>query len=72
MILDHHGHPAVEPTAAGRECDHGVTFDEAAAAGLDAYEVRRRWPRLQGKCPKGCGFVGIAYASMLHYISGDW
>lgn len=35
-------------------------------------EVRKRWPRLQGKCPKGCGFDGIAYASMNHYTMGDW
>jgi hypothetical protein len=35
-------------------------------------EIRKRWPRLQGTCPKGCGFVGIAYASPEHYIAGDW
>lgn len=53
-------------------CDHDVTFDEKEAKGLDAYEVRRRWPRLTGVCPKGCGYNGIAYASYLHYLSGDW
>lgn len=53
-------------------CDHGVTFDEEAAKGLDAYEVRKRWPRHYGVCPRGCGFTGIAYASYMHYISGDW
>lgn len=37
-----------------------------------AYEVRKRWPRLNGECPKGCGFRGIAYASMAHYTMGDW
>jgi len=37
-----------------------------------AGEVRRRWPRLNGACPKGCGFVGIAYASQEHYRAGDW
>lgn len=37
-----------------------------------AAEVRRRWPRLMGDCPKGCGFHGIAYASYFHYIAGDW
>jgi hypothetical protein len=37
-----------------------------------AAEVRKRWPRLNGPCPKGCGFNGIAYASYEHYISGDW
>lgn len=35
-------------------------------------EVRKRWPRLSGPCPKGCGFNGIAYASYEHYIMGDW
>jgi hypothetical protein len=35
-------------------------------------EVRRRWPRLHGECPKGCGYNGIAYASADHYAMGDW
>ena len=35
-------------------------------------EIRRRWLRLDGQCPKGCGFNGIAYASMEHYTYGDW
>lgn len=56
----------------GGDCDHGVTFDYAAAAGMSAYDVRRRWPRLMGVCPKGCGFSGIAYASGEHYACGDW
>jgi hypothetical protein len=34
--------------------------------------IRRLWPRLDGKCPKGCGYVGIGYASEAHYILGDW
>lgn len=55
-------------------CDHGVTFDLEAAQrlNLSSWEVQRRWPRLWGRCPKGCGYVGIAYASMAHYIYGDW
>lgn len=53
-------------------CDHGVSFDWDAARGLGAEEVRRRWPRLFGLCPKGCGYRGIAYASIAHYICGDW
>jgi len=56
----------------GAECDHGVVFDPEAAKGKSAGEVRRQWPRLFGVCPKGCGFTGIAYASTLHYVSGDW
>jgi hypothetical protein len=35
-------------------------------------EIRKRWPRLMGKCPLGCGFSGIAYASYEHYLYGDW
>lgn len=53
-------------------CDHGLTFDAEAAGGLDEYAVRKRWPRLFGACPKGCGYSGIAYASTAHYIAGDW
>jgi hypothetical protein len=34
--------------------------------------IRKRWPRLDGLCPKGCGFNGIGYASYAHYIYGDW
>lgn len=37
-----------------------------------ASAVRKRFPRLEGICPKGCGFKGIAYASYAHYIYGDW
>jgi hypothetical protein len=54
------------------ECDHGVVFDAEAARGLSSQEVRARWPRFFGTCPLGCGFYGCAYASMEHYISGDW
>lgn len=34
--------------------------------------IRKRWPRLDGVCPKGCGYRGIAYASYAHYLYGDW
>lgn len=53
-------------------CKHGVTFDSPAARGLPAREVRKRWPRLDGLCPLGCGYNGIAYASKEHYVMGDW
>jgi hypothetical protein len=53
-------------------CDHGVTFDASAASGLASEEVRRRWPRLDGACPLGCGYRGIAYASHAHQTAGDW
>lgn len=35
-------------------------------------QIRKLWPRLNGTCPKGCGYHGIAYASYAHYIYGDW
>jgi len=35
-------------------------------------EIRKRWPRLSGLCPLGCGYNGIYYASYEHYIFGDW
>lgn len=54
------------------ECDHGVTFDYDAAVSLSATEIRKRWPRGFGVCPKGCGFNGIAYASYMHYLCGGW
>ena len=60
--------PAADPA----ECDHGVVFDEAAATTMSADEVREKYPRLFGTCPKGCGYVGIAYASFAHYVYGDW
>lgn len=54
------------------ECDHGLTFDQDETRGLSVAEIRKRWPRLSGRCPKGCGYVGIAYASFAHYVCGDW
>jgi len=57
------------------QCDHGVVFDEEEyrkSPNIAPDEVRERWPRGWGPCPKGCGFNGIAYASYLHYIAGDW
>ncbi len=35
-------------------------------------EIKTRWPRLCGQCPKGCGYYGIYYASCEHYTYGDW
>lgn len=54
------------------ECDHGVVFDEALAKDMTATEIKQKYPRLDGTCPKGCGYVGIAYASSMHYYMGDW
>lgn len=68
------GHPTevfVAPST-NAACTHGLVFDVDAARGLSVEEVRKRWPRLMGTCPKGCGFHGIAYVSMVHYVYGDW
>lgn len=57
-------------------CDHGVEFpddlDGKVLASLSASEIREMWPRLDGECPKGCGYRGLAYASYKHYTWGDW
>lgn len=54
------------------KCDHGVVFPDDVDENMSVEEVRRRYPRLFGPCPEGCGFSGIAYASYLHYVMGDW
>lgn len=67
------------------ECTHGIVFDvDGAKAVFDkmtaegksaiqiTIEIRRNWPRLDGDCPKGCGFRGIFYTSTAHYHWGDW
>lgn len=54
------------------DCDHGVVFNEEEAKFLEASEVRKKYPRGWGLCPKGCGFNGTAYASYKHYLYGDW
>jgi len=61
-----------DPYRTPPECDHGVAFDLNAAENVPWSEVRKRWPRLDGECPKGCGYRGIAYASMAHCVCGDW
>ena len=63
--------PAVDPSA----CKHSKlvipAFDAAAACRLSAEEVRRQWPRLEERCPD-CLSLIIGYASIEHYIFGDW
>src|SRR5882672_7675936 len=54
---------------ASEQCDHGITFDSRRAVGFSAAEVRENWPRLFGECPRGCGYIGIAYASREHYYA---
>jgi hypothetical protein len=53
--------------------DPNLSPDVAFIMGSPAHsKIRKRWPRLSGPCPKGCGYNGIAYASYEHYIYGDW
>jgi len=68
----HTGHAPTCVRCAAMPCDHGITFDETRARGLTANEIRSRWPRLEGTCKKGCGYHGVAYASFIHYVCGDW
>ena len=46
-------------------------FDAEAAAGLSADAVQQRWPRGYQFCPD-CQSHVILYASMEHYLAGDW
>lgn len=50
---------------------HRPEFDEERAMTLPADVVRATWPRSAGRCPT-CGFYGVVYASMAHYVAGDW
>lgn len=54
-------------------CDHAEVqpaFPEGASA-LPTAEVRRLYPRFMGECPT-CKQQVILYASLLHYVAGDW
>ena len=46
-------------------------FDEEKSKGLSSFEVKQRWPRFCGECPD-CKSTVIKYASMMHYIAGDY
>lgn len=66
------GHPYRTPDP--DLCEHGITFDEdeAKSSKHTSNEIRQRWPRLFGECSLGCGYHGIYYASLAHFIYGDW
>lgn len=67
------GHPYRSSPAPWTTCDHGVVYDSSKITpGMTATEVQKMFPRLSGTCPLGCGYHGIAYASMEHYTMGDW
>ena len=70
--------PCIEAEVRSRRqqaCTHGVTFDAVEAQGLKCAEVRTRWPRgrFSATAPcEDCGYVGISYASVEHYVRGGW
>lgn len=71
LIYDAHGRPLNDVT---EDCKHTCVmpeFNEIEARRLSTAEVRKRWPRFMGICPT-CGEQVILYASMGHYIHGDW
>lgn len=64
----------IQPPTLRAGCQHpkvSPAFDYEASKGLSSREVRQRWPRFYGQCPD-CGFNGVIYASLEHFVSGDW
>lgn len=49
---------------------HMPAFDPSDFGDGSTDYVRRKYPRISGRCR--CGFNGIAYASFEHHIAGDW
>lgn len=72
LDLVERGHTVTCIRCASGECDHGISYDPRYGRQLNAHQVRERYPRLNGECPRGCGFRGIAYASQEHYLAGYW
>jgi hypothetical protein len=57
-----------------RECTHDKVmpaFDLEKSRTMTAAEVKKTYPRFTGVCPD-CGYYGALYASMSHFIAGDW
>lgn len=56
-------------------CDHALHTPPFEASVIDpeasTEEVRKRFPRFMGECSE-CGGYVILYASLEHYIRGDW
>lgn len=48
-----------------------IDFDEERGFSMTPEEVRSKWPRFFGECPD-CGTSCIIYASLAHYVAGDW
>jgi hypothetical protein len=64
-----------ETTTQPATCTHPKCvphFNEDDAKAMKNWrEVRKAFPRFEGKCPD-CGVQLIAYASYAHYVYGDW
>lgn len=58
-----------------KPCEHPrlpqPEFDQEKAQKLSHTEIRQIYPRTDAECPD-CGFHIILYASMAHYVFGDW
>lgn len=55
-------------------CGHASvmpTIKDADLGALSPHEVRAKYPRFMGACPS-CGEQVILYASLLHYVAGDY
>lgn len=56
-------------------CDHVScipAFDlEALGSDASSDAVRKKFPRFSGECPE-CGQFVISYASLEHFLMGDW
>lgn len=48
-------------------CDHGISFNYELASSMTKEQVEETFPILRGKCPKNCGFYGVAYFNNMHY-----
>lgn len=67
--------PSYNPPVDDNRCKHPniqvPEFDSKVAANLSSHEVRRLFPRGSYYCAD-CKSTVITYASMEHYLSGDW
>ena len=58
----------------GLICNHVKcvpVFDAEKAKTMSADEIRKAYPRFEGRCPD-CDTLVIIYADLSQYIGGDW
>lgn len=46
-------------------------YDHDKAKHMTSLKVREFYPRFEGTC-KVCGYRGVKYASVEHYLTGDY